>query len=118
MKKMKIYSPYKNKEKIITIKRNNEIVAYLSYKQIGKPKHELYEITRVEVDKKYRHTGLATKMFNHMIASIKFRKLFVTTHESNIKARKFYDKMGMIFETSLPNHYYQGEDEVIYSLYR
>ncbi len=115
---MKIYSPYSKKEEILTIKKAGEIIAYISFKQIGKPKHELYEITRIEVDKKYRHKGLASRLFSEMITEIKFRKLFVTTHISNTSARKFYESVGMDFEARLSNHYYQGEDEVVYSLYR
>ncbi len=49
---------------------------------------------------------------------IKYRKLFVTTHASNLKAKRFYEKMGMEFEVRLPNHYYKVEDEIIYSMFR
>ena len=111
---MEIRTPYQ-KENTITLKRKGKLIAYISFRRIGKIKHGLFELTSIEADKKYRGIGLGTRLFNDMIKKIKFRKLFVTTHASNIEARKFYEKMGMVFETSLPNHYYKGEDELIYS---
>ena len=111
---MKVETPYK-KENTITLKRKGRVIAYISFRRIGKVKHGLYELTRVEVDSKYRGIGLATSLFNSMLKKIKFRKLFVTTHASNINARNFYEKMGMDFEARLPNHYYDGEDEIVYS---
>jgi len=111
---MKIETPY-NKESTIKFKRAGDLVAYISFRRVGKVKHALYEVTRIEVKEEIMRDGIATKLFNDMLNMIKFRKLFVTTHASNTKARRFYEKMGMDFEARLPNHYYKGEDEIIYS---
>ena len=93
---MKIETPYQ-KENIIRLKRKGKLVAYISFRRIGKPKHGLYELTKIEVAKEDRRNGLATFLFDKMLKKIKFRKLFVTTHSSNTKARRFYVKMGMGF---------------------
>lgn len=114
---MKIETPYKE-EDTLTFMKKGDLVAYISYRRVGKLKHGLYELTRIVVAEEHRRDGLATKLFNKMIKRIKFRKLFVTTHASNDSAIRFYKKMGMRFETTLPNHYYKGEDELIYSTYR
>ena len=42
----------------------------------------------------------------------------MTTHENNFIARDFYEKMGMKLEAVLPNHYYEGKNELVYSTYR
>ena len=39
------------------------------------------------------------------------------THESNKRAQGFYEKMGMKHETTLKAHYYDKEDERVYSLF-
>ena len=102
----------------LTTKRNGKVIGFITLKSIGKPKHRLVELTRIEVNKKYRKQGIATELFKRMLKKIKFRKLFLTCHVSNKSARLFYDKMGMKFETVLPNHYYKGEHEFVYSMFR
>jgi len=102
----------------LTAKRKGKVVGFVTLKQIGKPKHRLIELTRIEVDKKSRQQGIATELFQRMLKKIKFRKLFLTTHTSNYSAREFYRSMGMRSEAVLKNHYYQGENECVYSLFR
>ncbi len=113
---MKIETPYK-KENVISFKRKGKLIAYISFRRVGKPKHKLFELTKIDVSKKYRRISLATRLFNNMIKKIKPRKLFVTTHASNKKARKFYRSVGMKLETTFHDHYYEGEDEMIYTRY-
>lgn len=102
----------------LTSKRKGKVVGFVAWKNVGKPKHKLIELIRIEVDKKYRNHGIATDLFKRMFKRIRFRKLFLTTHKSNIIAHRFYEKMGMIYETTLKNHYYNGEDEFVYSMFR
>ena len=42
------------------------------------------------------------------------RKLYILTHESNVHAHKFYKKIGFTHETTLKDHYYNGQDERVY----
>lgn len=90
---------------------------FIKYKMIGDSKHELFELKRIEIYPGYYRKGYATKLFKKMLNKIVFRKLFCTTHASNKVAHKFYEKMRMKMEAVLPNHYYKGESEIVYSLY-
>ena len=102
----------------LTAKRDGKIIGFITWKHIGKPKHKLVELMRIEVLPKYRKQEIATGLFKRMLSKIKFRKLFLTCHASNYTAHIFYEKMGMRLETQLKNHYYDGEDEWVYSLFK
>ena len=45
------------------------------------------------------------------------RKLYLLTHEDNNNAHMFYEKVGFIHETTLKSHYYNGQDERVYSIF-
>lgn len=102
----------------LVAKRKGKVIGFVTWKNIGKPKHKLIELTRIEVNKKYQNQSIATNLFQRMLKRIKFRKLFLTTHKSNIIAHRFYKKIGMKYETKLKDHYYNGEDEFVYSMFR
>ncbi len=103
----------------LTAKRDGKVVGYVTWRYVGKPKkHKLVELIRIEVDKKYRKEGIAESLFKRMLKRIKFRKLFLTTHASNYEAHKFYEKMGMELETEFISHYYYGENEWVYSMFK
>ena len=91
---------------------------FIKFRKIGKKKHGLYELIRIEVYDKYKRQGVGKALFVMMLNKIvNYRKLFCTTHTSNKVAHKFYEKMGMKMEATLPNHYYEGEPEMVYALY-
>ena len=46
----------------LTIKRKGKVVGFVTWKNIGKPKHKLIELTRMEVDNKYRWQGIGTEL--------------------------------------------------------
>jgi len=97
----------------ITIKQG-----FIEFRRVDKPKYSLFELERVEVNEQYQRRGHGCKLFNMMIEKIKpYRKLFCTTHASNKIAHRFYEHMGMKMEAVLPNHYYRGEPEIVYSQY-
>ncbi len=99
-------------------KINNQVAGFITWQRIGKPKHGLIEMTRVEVMRNWRNKDIGTELFQRMLKKIKFRKLFLTTHEDNFIARELYEKMNMKLEAVLPNHYYEGKNELVYSIYR
>jgi len=51
------------------------------------------------------------------IKGFKLRKLFLQTHVSNVRAQNFYKKIGFFHEATLKDHYYNGEDEMIFSMF-
>ena len=91
---------------------------FIKFKRIGKLKHSLFELERIEVYPRYQKRGYGYKLFNMMLKRIiSYRKIFCTVHVSNKTAHKFYEAMGMKMEAVIPNHYYNNEPEIVYSLY-
>ncbi|MBW2982412.1 GNAT family N-acetyltransferase [Candidatus Woesearchaeota archaeon] len=90
------------------------------------PKHQLAELNRIAVLPEYRGKGVAKLLFNGLIKKCsefykengsRLRKLYLLTHESNTRAHIFYEKMGFNHETTLDNHYYDEEDEYVFSMF-
>ena len=91
---------------------------FIEFRRVGKRKHALFELTRIEVYPQYLRQGYGSLLFVKMLDRIKsFRKLFCTTHASNKIAHEFYERHGMEIEAVLPNHYYDSEPELVYSMY-
>ena len=55
----------------------------------------------------------ADKWYKSMGENI--RKLYLLTHESNVDAHIFYEKVGFDHETTLEDHYYKNKNERVYS---
>jgi ribosomal protein S18 acetylase RimI-like enzyme len=47
----------------------------------------------------------------------KARKLYLLTHENNINAHLFYERIGFKHETTLKDHYYRNQDERVYTVF-
>ena len=110
---------------IVAIK-DNEIIGIASWKVHDLPKHCLAELSRIAVLPSYRGKGVAKELFealkigaNEFYKSNGFelRKLYLLTHASNKRAQSFYSKLGFKHETTLKDHYYKGEDELVFSLF-
>ena len=101
----------------IEAKIKGKTVGYVEYEMIGKEKHKLYELKRIEIDEEYRRNKIGHNLMLRLFSHIIFRKLFLTTHKSNIGAQKFYKCFGFKEECVIPNHYYAGEDELVMSFY-
>ena len=123
-------SVFKNEVK----KNHHYIVAEESGKSIGivtwlihgLPKHQLGELDRIAVLPEYRGKGVARELFDALIRDAKsfykknkskLRKLYLLTHADNIRAHKFYEKLGFRHETTLKQHYYKDKDEYVYSMF-
>ena len=90
----------------------------------GLPKHQLAELDRIAVLPEYRGKGVAKPLYESMVKDAqafykkhksKLRKLYILTHYDNIRAHKFYEKLGFSHETTLKAHYYENKDEYVYS---
>ena len=60
----------------------------------------------------YHRVKSFTKEYNSEI-----RKLYLLTHEDNILAQDFYEKVGFHHESTLENHYYDNKNEKLYSIF-
>ena len=108
----------------IVAEENGKIIGLTTWIMHGLPKHGLVELDRIAVLPEYRGKGISKELFSALIkgASKEFekngkrlRKLFLLTHVSNKRAHQFYEKMGLKHETTLKKHYYDNEDEWVYS---
>ena len=46
------------------------------------------------------------------------RKLYLLTHEENVDAHNFYEKVGFDHETTLKDHYYKYQNERILKIFQ
>lgn len=109
----------------IVAEDNSSIVGLTTWQMHGLPKHGLFELDRIAVLPTHRRSGVAKQLFDALIkdadnkyktCGFRARKLVIYTHASNIRAHKFYEKMGCTPENAvLKDHYYAGVDEVVYS---
>ena len=110
----------------IVAEENGKITGIVTWVAHGLPKHQLCELDRIAVLPEFRGKGVAKKLFNALVSdakayykkhSKKLRKLYLLTHADNIKAHKFYEKLGFKHETTLKEHYYKNKDEFVYSMF-
>ncbi len=117
---------FKQEKVFVVCVDNKKIVAIASWQMHDIPKHKLAELHRIAVLPEFRGKGISKQIFDFMVDDCHIfyedqghglRKMFVLTHGSNKRAQKFYEKLGFSLEARLPNHYYPGEDELVYSMF-
>lgn len=93
----------------------------------GLPKHGLAELDRIAVLPELRGRGIVAALFQALLADADahyrrhghfLRKLFLMTHADNLRAQAFYRKVGFAAEATLKDHFYQGKNEIVMSLFR
>ncbi|MBU0980862.1 MAG: GNAT family N-acetyltransferase [Nanoarchaeota archaeon] len=96
----------------------------ISWVMHGRPSHGLYELYHIGIIQDARGKGVANKLFKAMeeeaaaffkSQGFRVRKLFIMTHDDNVRAHRFYEKMGAKKDAVLKSHYYPDKDEVVYS---
>ena len=116
----------KKNHNYIVAEENGKIIGIITWLMHGLPKHQLCELDRIAVLPEYRGKGVAKKLFGALVKDAKsfykknksrLRKLYLLTHADNIRAHKFYEKLGFKHETTLKEHYYKGKDEYVYSMF-
>ncbi|MDP6170432.1 MAG: GNAT family N-acetyltransferase [Candidatus Marinimicrobia bacterium] len=112
--------------KYILALENGSIVGLVTWLMHGLPKHGLFELDRICILSKSRGKGVGRILVNALIDDAKnwyqdhgskIRKLYLLTHEDNISAQAFYEKVGFYHEATLNNHYYDKKDERLYSIF-
>ncbi len=105
---------------------NVKIIGIATWAMHGLPKHQLAELDRIAVLPEYRGKGAAKQLFDALVRyakgffekkGSKLRKLYLLTHDNNLRAHKFYEKLGFRHETTLKQHYYKDKDEYVYSIF-
>ena len=110
----------------IATEEKGKIIGIVTWVMHGLPRHQLCELDRIAVLPEYRGKGVARELFDALIKDAKsfykknnskLRKLYLLTHADNIRAHKFYEKLGFRHETTLKQHYYKDKDEHVYSIF-
>ena len=110
----------------IVAEEDKKIIGIVTWIVHGLPKHQLCELDRIAVLPEYMGMGVAQELFNALVKDAKefyekhnskLRKLYLLTHADNIRAHKFYEKIGFKHETTLKQHYYKDKDEFVYSIF-
>jgi ribosomal protein S18 acetylase RimI-like enzyme len=110
----------------IVAEENSKIIGIASWTVHDLPKHGLIELNRIAVLPESRSKGIATSLFNALLEDAKkfyasngqkLRKVYVLTHASNKNAQLFYEKIRFRHEATLKDHYYKGEDELVFSMF-
>lgn len=105
---------------------DNKIIGLVTWLVHGLPKHMLAELDRICLLPESRGKGVGKKLVEALIKNAnkfyekygyKLRKLYLLCHETNTSAHKFYEKVGFKHETTLKEHYYEGKDEFLFSMF-
>ncbi len=100
------------------------IVGLVTWLNHGLPKHGLFELDRICLLSESRGKGIGKGLVKELIIDAdkwykskggSIRKLYLLTHEDNVDAHIFYEKVGFDHEVTLKNHYYKDQNERLYS---
>ena len=94
--------------KILILKENDEIVAYVYYSDI----YERAEINQIEVNKIHRNCGKWNFLLNYMINLLK-KNITLEVKEDNYSAIKLYEK-NKFEKKAIRKGYYNGIDGILY----
>ena len=104
--------------------KNNIIIGLVTWLSHGLPKHGLFELDRICLLSEARGEGVGKGLIKKLITDAdewyksmgeNIRKLYLLTHENNVDAHIFYEKVGFYHETTLKDHYYKNQNERVYS---
>lgn len=94
--------------KILILKENDEIVAYIYYSDI----YERAEINQIEVNKIHRNCGKGNFLLNYIINLLK-KNITLEVKEDNYSAIKLYEK-NKFEKKAIRKGYYNGIDGILY----
>ena len=94
--------------KILILKENDEIVAYIYYSDI----YERAEINQIEVNKIHRNCGKGNFLLNYMINLLK-KNITLEVKEDNYSSIKLYEK-NKFEKKAIRKGYYNGIDGILY----
>ncbi len=104
--------------------QNDFIIGLVTWLPHGLPKHGLFELDRICLLSESRGKGVGKGLIEELIMDAdkwyksmgeNIRKLYLLTHEDNVDAHIFYEKVGFDHETTLKDHYYENQNERVYS---
>jgi len=121
-----VFAEELNRYTYVVAKEGGKIVGIACWRTHGLPKHQLAECGRVAVLPEHDKRGIKTQLFEWVVQdadkfykshNTKMRKIYAYVHSSNKRMQQFYERIGLIKEAVLKDHYYKGEDEFVYSMF-
>ena len=110
----------------IVAAQDNVVIGLVTWLPHGLPKHGLFELDRICLLSQSRGKGVGRGLIEALIKDAdkwykskgeSIRKLYLLTHEDNVDAHVFYEKVGFDHETTLKDHYYKNQNERVYSIF-
>ena len=104
--------------------QDDVIIGLVTWLSHGLPKHGLFELDRICLLSESRGKGVGKRLISELIKDAdkwyksmgaNIRKLYLLTHENNVDAHIFYEKVGFDYEATLKDHYYNNQNERVYS---
>ena len=104
--------------------QDDVIIGLVTWLSHGLPRHGLFELDRICLLSGARGKGVGKGLISELIKDAdkwyksmgeSIRKLYLLTHEDNLDAHIFYEKVGFDHETTLKDHYYKNQNERLYS---
>jgi len=114
-----------NYGKTIIAKEGSELVGLMQWHIKENPRHGLAELEEVFVHKDHRKKGIATKLINFAIASIRkefaaknirARKVMLFVLEENLAAQKLYENAGFVKAANVGELFADGKNDLFYVL--
>ena len=107
---------------------DDQVLGLVTWITHGLPKHGLFELDRICIMTKARGKGIGKKLVNELIddANYWYKKRNGKAIESYIQYLPmkiirmliyFMKEVGFIHETTLKSHYYNNQDERVYSIF-
>lgn len=98
----------KENSKIFVAKQNNEIIGFVSYKNIL----DEVEIMNIVTRKDKRNQGVASNLLSYIIRKAKANKINLEVNANNTTAINLYSRFGFK-KVGLRKKYYEGKDDAI-----
>lgn len=96
---------------VYLIQKDNVVVGDIQYEKKGEGH---MQITGLVVKPQFQRQGIAREALTQVLEELKnFKRIDLTTHPENIKARALYKSLGFVEESRKENFYGDGEPRLI-----
>lgn len=106
--KLEQFRQDKDNSKVFVAKQNNEIIGFVSYKNIL----DEVEIMNIVTRRDRRNQGVASNLLSYIIRKEKANKINLEVNANNIAAINLYSRFGFK-KVGLRRKYYEGKDDAI-----
>ena len=110
-----IENSMKNDFGLVAIENSKKIIAFLFWKVLDE---QTFEIQKLGTSQQFQGKGVMSLLFSGFISALpKPSKVWLETHETNVKARKLYEKLGCKIVGNRKKYFSDGGSAILYSLH-